>query len=239
MSRAGSGRTKKSARSPDAGSARPLRRPNRREPVQQRSRERVQRLLGAARTILERDGLDALTSARIAKEAAVPVGSFYQYFPNKEAVLIAFYQDYLRESFEMLQKADAAASRARDWREYIALYVRYTRAHELRDTFVIELFAAIRSFPELEEIDAAYTEQVADFLVSRFLALGARAPRARLRRAACFAYELNNAAWAYQIRAGDGYVERETTEWLAGAIIGALDGLFDSKARSAPPHRTS
>lgn len=199
----------------------------RREPVQQRSRARVERLLSAARAILERDGMDALTAARVAKEAGVPVGSFYQYFPNKQAVLMAFYQDYLHRTFEMLQKADAVAARASDWRRYMTEYIRYSRAHELRDTVVIELFAAIRSYPELEAIDAQYTEQVVDFLVGRFVALGARATEPRLKRAAHFVFELNNAAWTYQIRAGGRYVERETTQWLTGAVLGVLEHVFE------------
>lgn len=62
---------------------------SRKTPTQERSRARVERILDAAALILSRDGREALNTNRIAEEAAVPVGSVYQFFPNKEAVIHA------------------------------------------------------------------------------------------------------------------------------------------------------
>jgi AcrR family transcriptional regulator len=59
----------------------------RRAPLQARSRELVARLLGATCTLLERDGLQRLTTNHIAREAGVDVASLYQYFASKEALL--------------------------------------------------------------------------------------------------------------------------------------------------------
>lgn len=59
----------------------------RREPRQARSREMVARLLAAARALLERDGLQRLTTNHIAREAGVDIASLYQYFASKEAIL--------------------------------------------------------------------------------------------------------------------------------------------------------
>lgn len=56
-------------------------------PRQARSRARVERILQAARTLLERDGLQRLTTNRIAGEAQVDIASLYQYFSGKEAIL--------------------------------------------------------------------------------------------------------------------------------------------------------
>lgn len=47
----------------------------------------VDALMQATARILVQDGWDALTTNRVAKEAGVSVGSLYQYFPNKDALV--------------------------------------------------------------------------------------------------------------------------------------------------------
>ncbi len=61
----------------------------RRVPSQQRSRKRVEAILDAAERLVLADGVESLTTRAIASEAQVPVASLYQYFGDKEAVLLA------------------------------------------------------------------------------------------------------------------------------------------------------
>jgi len=61
----------------------------RRQPTQARSRERVERILDATAAIVDDRGLDAVTTNAIAEQAGLPVGTLYQFFPNREAVLHA------------------------------------------------------------------------------------------------------------------------------------------------------
>jgi AcrR family transcriptional regulator len=60
----------------------------RKKPRQRRSKETVEVLLQATAQVLVRDGYDKLSTNRIAKAAGVSVGSLYQYFPNKEALVL-------------------------------------------------------------------------------------------------------------------------------------------------------
>lgn len=69
----------------------------RKPPRQARSRELVARLLGAARTLLERDGLQRLTTNHIAREAGVDVASLYQYFASKEAILYTLAEQWIEQ----------------------------------------------------------------------------------------------------------------------------------------------
>lgn len=78
-----------------AGEAGPVR--VRREPRQARSRARVAQILAAADAILSVEGFEALTVRRIAQEAGVPVGSIYQFFPDKAAVVDALARGYIGE----------------------------------------------------------------------------------------------------------------------------------------------
>ena len=67
----------------------------RRLPTQQRARETVEQVLLAAGTEIEREGLDKLTTKRIAAAAGLSVGAIYEYFPNKEAIVHALADQWL------------------------------------------------------------------------------------------------------------------------------------------------
>jgi AcrR family transcriptional regulator len=61
----------------------------RKHPVQARSRETVATILEAAAHVLERRGYVGLTTNHVAARAGVSIGSIYQYFPDKDALLAA------------------------------------------------------------------------------------------------------------------------------------------------------
>ncbi|MEL6186334.1 MAG: TetR/AcrR family transcriptional regulator, partial [Myxococcota bacterium] len=58
-----------------------------REPLQSRSRQVVEKLLEAAAHRFGQDGFERTSVRSIAADAGVPVGSVYQFFRDKEAVL--------------------------------------------------------------------------------------------------------------------------------------------------------
>jgi AcrR family transcriptional regulator len=66
-------------------------------PRQARSRERVARILQATRTLLERDGLQRLTTNHIARAAGVDIASLYQYFSGKEAILYTLAERWVQD----------------------------------------------------------------------------------------------------------------------------------------------
>lgn len=70
----------------------------RKRPQQERSRETVRAILEAAARIFEQDGIEAATTDRIAARAGISVGSLYQYYPNKDAILVALAHCHLLES---------------------------------------------------------------------------------------------------------------------------------------------
>lgn len=70
---------------------------SRRKPLQERARHKVQLILEAATRIIDKDGLEALTTNRIAETAGISIGTLYQYFPDKQAIIDKLGQRVLRE----------------------------------------------------------------------------------------------------------------------------------------------
>jgi AcrR family transcriptional regulator len=66
-----------------------LSRPLRRVPVQGRSVARVQRMLDACAELVDEVGYEGLTTTLLAERAGVAIGSVYQFFPDKRAVVQA------------------------------------------------------------------------------------------------------------------------------------------------------
>jgi AcrR family transcriptional regulator len=70
---------------------------SRRIPQQERAARRVAQLLEAAAAELVQVGYDATTMTAIAERAGASIGAVYQYFPNKEAVVLALRAQYGNE----------------------------------------------------------------------------------------------------------------------------------------------
>lgn len=102
----------------------------RRTPVQERSAARVQRMLDAAAALLDEVGYEATTTSLIAARAGVSVGSLYQFFPDRQAVLRAL---ALRsfDRFSQLLADRVAGSELQSWQDVVGavvdVYVSFSR----------------------------------------------------------------------------------------------------------------
>lgn len=77
---------------------------SRKQPQQARSTELVSAILEAAIQVLAKEGAARFTTARVAEKAGVSVGSLYQYFPNKAAILFRLQSDEWVQTTAMLQR---------------------------------------------------------------------------------------------------------------------------------------
>ncbi|HIK08293.1 MAG TPA: TetR family transcriptional regulator [Trichormus sp. M33_DOE_039] len=73
----------------------------RRQPQQMRSQERVDSILNAAEELFIEMGYEQTTTRAIATHAKVSIGSLYQFFPDKEAILKALATRYFQQEYQL------------------------------------------------------------------------------------------------------------------------------------------
>lgn len=79
-------------------------------PVQQRSKERVERMLAAARDLIAAAGSDRMKMSEVAEKAGVPIGSLYQFFPDKSALVCALVERTNTENRQCIEDGLAGAT---------------------------------------------------------------------------------------------------------------------------------
>jgi AcrR family transcriptional regulator len=104
--------------------------------VQARSRERVEKILDAAARVVVERGVDAMTTRTVADEAGVPVASLYQYFSDRDAVLLALVERDIAEMDDQV-RADLAKLRTLSIASMVEATMRaYTKVFARRAEFV-------------------------------------------------------------------------------------------------------
>jgi AcrR family transcriptional regulator len=146
-------------------------RPLRRVPVQGRSVARVQRMLDACAELVDEIGYETLTTTLLAERAGVAIGSVYQFFPDKRAIVQALTLRNLEAYLSRLSARSAAVEFAHWWDvvdaaidEYIAMHreVPGFRTLHFGDVVDVHLLDAER------DNNTIIAEQLAALLVEQF-----------------------------------------------------------------------
>jgi len=137
----------------------------RKQPRQARSRALVEAILDATERVLAQEGSEQATTTRIAEVAGVSVGSLYQYFPSREALLAAVIERRVeRDEKELMVRMAALgdASLATVLRAGASLLVEtYRREPDLYRTMVDEMDRVARDARVQAMIDDAMARTVA------------------------------------------------------------------------------
>ncbi len=84
--------------------------PRTRRPTQPRAKVTVDALVEATGQVFGARGFEHTTTARIAERAGVSIGSLYQYFPDKVALITAFVARRLQEDVELMERVSVRAA---------------------------------------------------------------------------------------------------------------------------------
>ncbi|MFF1410787.1 TetR family transcriptional regulator [Streptomyces sp. NPDC058289] len=198
--------------------------PLRRTPIQQRSADRLARILDACAELLDETGYENLSTRAVALRAGVPIGSVYRFFGNKRAMAIALahrnldrYADGIEQRLEDLPDTD--------WRPVV-------------DAVLDEYLVMKRSVPGFALVDFGVpappsegpasdpNHQVAVRLTELLGAHLALTPDAALERAVLVAVEATDALIQLAFRndpAGDPDIVAETRAMMHAYLARVLD----------------
>lgn len=222
----------------------------RREPMQARSRQRVQRILDAAADLIVEHGVGALGTRAIAERSGVPVGSLYQYFADKDEIILALVQRDTEEMDEAMRAAVQAlpAPTARSLVE--ATMRAFVGVYHHRPAFIVIWWRG-RSNAAVQEYCLDHNRQIAAELFDF-------AQRARLVRAGtsplvaelavatadrifqmAFEHDLRGDEWiiAEGIEMVTSYLQRYAAEPVADRSAAAP--ALDVRAAAAAVHRAA
>ncbi|MBB5049932.1 AcrR family transcriptional regulator [Rhodopseudomonas rhenobacensis] len=84
---------------------------NRKSPIQGRAKQTVATILEATARILTEEGSERLTTNHLARRAGFSIGTIYQYFPNREAIVLALVE---RQRAEVERRVKAVLAGGED-----------------------------------------------------------------------------------------------------------------------------
>lgn len=195
----------------------------RRTPVQQRSAERLTRILDACAELLDETGYEELSTRAVAARAGVPIGSVYRFFGNKRALVDALAHRNLDSYADRITRRLTTLP-AGDWRGVL-------------DAVLDEYLEMKRTVPGFTLIDfgaqipvggprAGANHQVADRLTELIATHLGRSADVALRRAVLVSVEAADALLQLAFREqpyGDGEIVTETRELLRAYLARILD----------------
>jgi AcrR family transcriptional regulator len=97
---------------------------SRKKPRQARAHATVNAILEATTQVLDREGLDAATTTRVADVAGVSIGTLYQYFSHRDAILDALQDREFDHALSLMQGVLSDANLGRSPRETVGAVVR-------------------------------------------------------------------------------------------------------------------
>ena len=190
---------------------------SRKQPQQTRSTELVSAILQAATQVLADEGVTRFTTARVAERAGVSVGSLYQYFPNKAAILFRLQVEEWRETSEMLSSIleDVGKPAFERLRMLVQAFIRSECEEAPMRVALNDAAPLYRDAPEIQQARAA-----ADLTFERFIE--EVLPRASAQTRA-LAGELIVSTFA---SAGKSFSEQPRTEAQIKAYADAMADMF-------------
>src|ERR1700733_11223912 len=174
----------------------PVKLADRRSPVQARSRRVRTAIIAAAHDVMRERGVRAVTTNAIAERADIKIGSLYDYFPNKEAVIAELYEEKLAEVRGFLNVEATHIQRAR-WRQQTTELIQSMWAYQLSIGLDRTLVDASYYYEDLLRIARAHSQLFATTIARLLKRLGSSWREEELHDLGISVYTLVNATWSY------------------------------------------
>lgn len=191
----------------------------RRKPLQARGQATFEAILDATAGLLEEIGGERLTTNLIARAAAVNVATLYQYFPNKQTVLLELFRRHSQKRIESLEQRLVGLSTAADWRRVINTVIQEAADARASTPGLVALRQLMRTSPDLLAHEQEHAQQMAAILADELRQAGVKRDQALLvARCAIEAVTALLDGWLVDSAGRDSRVVNEAKALVSGYL---------------------
>jgi AcrR family transcriptional regulator len=138
----------------------------RRHPCQARAQRTFDMVLDAAVRLIEQEGVERATTRRIALAAGVSIGAVYEYFPNKESIVLHLGTSWLRRIREAVDALHPSRSGISDLLGYVNRMMGDVERLYRDQPGLLAVVRLIGAIPELREAEQAHDLEVTTSITS-------------------------------------------------------------------------
>ncbi|KRB58819.1 TetR family transcriptional regulator [Rhizobium sp. Root708] len=175
----------------------------RRIPKQQRGRERFEKILSVALSLIEKNGSDALKMSEIVEKAELSFGALYQYFPDKSSIIRTLAERFNEQGRVCVEAELAGVTDAATLRQALCNIADQYYDFFRQEPVMRDIWVATQADRLLQEVDAEDMEFHAQALLTVLVRLEPERSKSELLAIARLTMQLMAAAVRYAISLED------------------------------------
>lgn len=212
----------------------------RRTPSQKRSRERVEHILACASSLIAEKGNDAMRMSEVAEKAGISIGSLYQYFPDKAAIVRTLAERYNAISRVCIEGEFAKVTTMAELRDaFAALFDTYYELF-LAEPVMRDIWSAMQADKALRQIELEESRATGRLLADVLARLQPQRPRAAIDEVAFLIMHLGECTMRLAVsvdraegdRIVEAYKQMMLRDFVADEAKGGAGSIDNSKTRT-------
>ncbi|MDR6664257.1 TetR/AcrR family transcriptional regulator [Rhizobium sp. 1399] len=185
----------------------------RRKPKQERSIQRLDLILNAAATIIAEKGVSAMRMTELAVAAKVPIGSVYQYFPEKAAIVKALFDRHAQAIQQKTAEMFADVRSLDEALDLISAMIDWYYAEYRNDAAYLGVWMGTETDQDLLRLNIEHSGQVAEIFQEAVRRLAPEFCDEQMKARTYLFSHLIGAAIRLAVLSEDGFGERILDEW--------------------------
>ncbi len=185
----------------------------RRKPKQERSIQRLDLILNAAATIIAEKGVSAMRMTELAAVAKVPIGSVYQYFPEKAAIVKALFDRHAHAIQEKTAEMFAGVGSFDEALDLISTMIDWYYSEYRNDAVYLGVWMGTETDQDLLRLNIEHSGQVAEIFHQAVRRLAPEFCDEQMKARTYLFSHLIGAAIRLAVMSEEGFGDRILLEW--------------------------
>lgn len=185
----------------------------RKKPQQERSIQRVDAILAAAAALIAEKGVSAMKMTELAAVAAIPIGSVYQYFPDKAAIVRALLERHAGLIQQKVEESFAAVTSLEHAIELVCGMIDWYYREFRSDPGYLGVWLGTEIDKDILQLNIAHSNHVADIFLESVRPFLPAESRIDLKARTQLFSHLIGASVRFAVMSDDEMARRMLHEW--------------------------